>query len=239
MSEPQKFLEDWQLDVVNYIEKVHSTTSTIPSDSAIIEYIRENYISFSGTLELDNLKINPLFKASLESRGLIVNYSLDAEFYQVNALSSRQMAAAAVMMNITDRRSNEKKLKDIGVSTEEWTNWLQNKQFSEYLRERAEVLIDNSIHEAHLGLMRGVQQGNTASLQLYYKLTGRYDPDAESNVNIRLVIGRVLEAIQKHVRNPETLNALAVEMSQIAIESSSSPVARSSVISASTRKEII
>jgi hypothetical protein len=149
------------------------------------------------------------------------------------------MAAISVMTNLVDRRSNEKKLRDLGIASEEWSNWIQNAQFAEHLRERSEVMIANSTHEAHMGLMRGVTQGNTASIKLYYELTGRYNPDQENNVNVRLVIGRVLEAIQKHIRDPETLNALAVEMSQIAIESSPSPVARNTIVpNSSTRKEL-
>lgn len=233
MSE-SKYLEDWQLDVVLMIEKHHSTTGTIPGDADIIDHVKVSYTA------LAHLKANPLFKASLESRGIVVNYDLDSELKNVTKLTPRQMAAASVMMNLVDRRSNEKKLRDIGVSTEEWTNWLQDVHFAEYLRERSEVMIANSTHEAHLGLMRGVAQGNTASIKLYYELTGRYNPNEENQVNIRLVIGRVLEAIQKHVRNPETLNAIAVEMSQIAIEAGSpSPVAKDNIILASTRNEIL
>jgi len=231
MSE-QKFFEDWELDVVLAIEKYHSTTGVIPSDADIIDTVK------ISSAALKRLKSNPLFRASMEARGIVVNYDIDKQLRDVNTLTPRQMAAASVMLNITDRRSNEKKLRDIGVSTEEWTNWLQDRQFAEYLRQRSEVMIDNSVHEAHLGLMRGVQQGNTASIKLYYELTGRYNPNEENQVNIRMVIGRVLEAIQKHVRDPQTLNSIAVEMSQIAIEAGSPPVAKNNIISASTRNEI-
>lgn len=231
------FLKDWQLGVVLFIERHHSMTGNIPGDSAIIDYITKNYEPI-GDVALTLLKCNPLFKASLESRGIVVNYNPDKQLRDVAELTPRQMAAVAIMTNLVDRRSNEKKLRDIGVSTEEWSNWIQNAQFAEYLRERTEVMIANSTHEAHIGLMRGVQQGNTAAIQLYYKMTGRYDPDAENNVNVRLVIGKVLEVIQQHVRDPEVLNKLAVGMSQIAIEAGS-PVAKNSNFSGSTRKEIM
>lgn len=228
-----QYLEEWELDVVMYVERQHSMTGVIPSDADIIDYVKKS------SSALAHLKQNPLFRKSLESRGLVVNYDTDHQLRDVTKITPRQMAAASVMMNLVDRRSNEKKLRDIGVSTEEWSNWLQDKQFSEYLRERSEVMIANSTHEAHIGLMRGVAQGNTASIKLYYELTGRYNPNEENNVNIRMVIGRVLEAIQKHVRDPSTLNAIAVEMSQIAIEAGTPPVANNNIVSASTRKEII
>jgi hypothetical protein len=87
--------------------------------------------------------------------------------------------------------------------------------------------------------MRGVRQGNTSAISLYYKLTGRYDPDQENQVNVRMLIGRILEAIQKHVQDPETLNRLAVEMSQLAIEAGS-PVGKGSIVPESaTMKELM
>lgn len=222
------FLEPWQIDAVNFIEKRHSTTGGLPDNDAIIEYL--NFLKHRvNNQHIEDLKENPLFIASMKSRG--INF----EDY---IITSRQMAAASVMLNLTDRRSDEKKLRDIGVSTEEFSNWMLNRNFAQYMVQRSEQMISNSVHEAHMGLLRGVRQGNTASIKLYYELTGRYNPNEESNVNVRLVIGRVLEAIQKHVRDPNVLNSLAVELSQIAIESGS-PVANSNITgTVSTMKEL-
>lgn len=224
------YLENWELDAVLFIERHHSVTGAVPSDDDIIEYLKftKKYQGIN-TISIDNLKENKLFKASLDSRGIVLD----------EHLTPRQMAAASVMMNLTDRRSDEKKLRDIGVTSEEFTTWMQNTRFSNYMRERSELLVANSVHEAHMGLMRGVRQGNTASIKLYYELTGRYNPNEENNVNVRMLIGRVLEAIQKHVREPDTLNKLAVELSQLAIESGS-PVAKTSFIPGeATRKELL
>lgn len=217
-ADEQQYLDEWQRDAIYFIERHHSTAGSIPRDSDIIEYLKFTKGHPVNSLSIDSLKENPLFKASMESRGIVCNYG-EGELWKVTQLSQRQMTAASLMLNLKDRRSDEKKLRDIGVSTEEWTNWMQNASFVEYLRERSELMVANSVHEAHMGLMRGVTQGNTASLKLYYEMTGRYNPNEENNVNIRLVIGQVLEAIQKHVRDPEILNRIAVEMSQIAITS--------------------
>lgn len=227
-NQKQEYLEPWQKDAVNFVERIHSTTGGFPSDEDVVAYL--NLLRHDVTEEeVDVLKENPLFQASMQSRGINISDGF---------ISARQLAAVSAMMNLVDRRSDEKKLRDLGISTEEWSTWMLNKQFANYVKQRAENLVENSTHEAHLGLMRGVRQGNTASIQLYYKLTGRYDPDAESNVNVRLVIGRVLEAIQKHVKDPSKLNALAVEMSQIAIESGS-PVASKSIPGQPVAKELM
>lgn len=229
MTEQQEYLEPWQRDMVNYVERIHSVTGSFPDDEDTLAYLRLLKHEVSEE-DIDNAKENPLFKASMQSRGIV----LDSYF-----ISARQLAAVDAMLNLVDRRSDEKKLRDLGISTTEWSTWMLNKNFAEYVKQRSENMLENNLHMAHMGLMRGVNQGNTASIQLYYKLTGRYDPDQEQSVNIRLVIGKVLEAIQKHVRDPNKLNALAVEMSQIAIEAGS-PVANNNVIPGlSTRKEVL
>jgi hypothetical protein len=232
-----EFLEPWQREAVLFIERQHSTTGAVPPDNDIIEYLK--FLKFPVNSEhIDNLKDNKLFQASMQSRGIVVNTNEDGQLMDVKTLTQRQMAAAAIMLNLTDRRSDEKKLRDIGVSTEEFSTWMQNAQFVEYMRQRSEQLIASSVHEAHMGLLRGVRQGNTASIKLYYELTGRYNPNEENQVNVRLLIGRVLEAIQKHVKSPDTLNALAIDLSQLAIEAGS-PVANHSIVpSSSTRKEL-
>lgn len=210
MTADVQYFEPWQTDVVLFIERVHSVTGAVPKDADILEYIRFTKKNPDFPVaKLSEFKEDPRFLTSMESRGIPV-----AE----NILTAEQMAAASVMLNLTDRRSDEKKLRDLGISTEQFSNWMQNSVFAEYMRQRSEVLITNSTHEAHMGLMRGVRSGNTASIKLYYEMTGRYNPEADNQVNLRVFIMRVLEAIQKHVRDPTVLNALSIELSQLSLD---------------------
>lgn len=233
------FLEPWQIEAINFIERVHNSAGSVPLDTDIIEYLKytKGFKNINSE-SIEILKSSNLFKASMDSRGIVVNTDNPGELREVNSLTSRQMAAIEVMLNLTDRRSDEKKLRDIGVSTAEYSSWTQNNLFAAYLRDRSEQLINNSVHDAHIGLLRGVRQGNTASIKLYYEMTGRYNPNEENNVNVRLLIAKVLEAIQKHVRDPNTLNSLAVELSQLAIEVGT-PVAKAPFVTGDAiRKEL-
>lgn len=214
------YFEDWEREVIFYIERYHGVTGNYPPDSEVLEYLKLS-LKFEGIDQekLDVLKNNKLFKASCESRGLVVR--------QRSSLSDRQMAAASVMLNLIDRRSDEKKLRDIGVSSEEYSTWMQDNLFAQYMIERSEKMIANATHEAHIGLMRGVRQGSTNSIKLYYEMTGRYNPNEENQVNVRLLVSRILEAIQRRVRDPEVLNELAMDLTQLAVEATA-PVASSS-----------
>lgn len=210
-----QYLRDWERDTVFFIERYHAMNGVIPKDRDILEYL--NLTKRHKVESLESLKLNPLFKASMESRG--INYNIGpGDLADALDLTSRQQIAVAAILNLADRRSDEKKLRDLGISTEEWSNWIQNNSFAEYLRRRSETLINNSMHDAHIGLLRGIRAGNTKSISLYYEMTGRYNPQGDENVNLRMFVSRVLEAIQKHVRDPETLNSIALELGQISIE---------------------
>lgn len=218
MSAPvaKKFLDKWELEVVQFVERYHSVSGTFPEDDDILEWVNSCQPHWNYNQdELNELKKDRLFRESMRSRGIYLSDELNLKTGQ---LSPRQMAAAAVMMNILDRRSDAKKLSDMGISAEEWENWRLDKSFSQYLASRAELLIENSQHEAHLALVKSVRTGNISAIKYFNELSGRFAPEQDNNVNVRLMIGRILEVIQKHVKDPGVLGAIATDMSQVAIE---------------------
>ncbi len=214
-----KFLDKWELEVVLFVEKYHSVSGVVPPDSDILDYVNSLKPHWDyGREDLNALKTNELFQASMRKRGIYIGPT-ELNLH-VGQLSSRQMGAAAVMMDLLDRRSDAKKLRDMGISTEEWSTWIQDKAFSNYLSGRAELLIGNSQHEAHIGLIRSVRSGNLGAIKYFNELTGRFKEDADSSIDTRALIGRILEIIQKHVKDPEVLGALGSEMGQVLFEAS-------------------
>lgn len=222
-DEETEYLEEWVREVINFIVHYHGVSGVIPSDNDILEHLKLTKKLDVDESKIESLKVNELFLKSMSSRGLVINTG-HGELRTVIGLTPRQMEVAAVMLNYMDRRSDEKKLRDLGISNDEYSTWLLDNKFTEYLHQRAEKLVENVQHEAHVGLIRGLRQGSVPSIKLYYEMTGRYNPNADDSVNPRMLIAKVLEAIQKHVSDPETLNGLAVELSRIALENTNSPV---------------
>lgn len=227
--------------VVYFLDTIHGWRGDYAPDSEILNHFRllagkpKDDIDYHPMIDkqrLEEIKHEPLFRQSMIARGhsqyLVPTRGL--------GFTQRQMMAASIMLNIKDRRSDEKKLRDIGVSTAEWTTWLQDRKFTEYVNQRAELLLGNAMHEAHLGLIRGVQNGNVAAIKLYYEITDRYNPDRAAQVNIQVLLNRVMEAVQRHVKDPTTLAALGADLSTAAIESgafaapaNNPPVARAAI----------
>lgn len=204
----RSFLTDDELDLVFYIERHHSSTGNAPSDSQICA----RFANVTPEM-LADFKKHPLVIRSMGARG--IPFPDPGEKF-----SQRQMAAAATMLSYVDRRSDEKKLRDIGVTPREWAGWLQDEEFASYLRDRSEKMAEHSLHEAHLGLIKGMRAGNTASIKLFLEMQGRYAPDQEVQINVRLVLHKFIEVIQKHINDPLTLHNIARDLSNIATQES-------------------
>lgn len=198
-----EYLSDQQMEMVFFIERYHSSYGQAPNDETMM---RRFDIDQAG---MEEFKIHPLVRKSFSYRGIVYPALEDR-------LTDRQMAAVAAMLNYTDRRSDEKKLRDIGITTREWSSWLLDTNFSQYLTERSERVLVASQHEAHMGLIKGLRAGNVAHVKLFNEMTGRYNPEAENNLNIKLLLGTFIEILQKHVSDPIILNRIAVEMTNAA-----------------------
>lgn len=198
------FITDVELDVIHFIERYHASMGETPTDAQI----KQRFNRIDDTW-LRHFQANELVQRSFTARGILYPSAADR-------FTPEQMHAAATMLDPYDRRSEQKKLADLGITTREWSQWLQDSAFAEYLRARSELMLTNSMHEAHKGLIKGIRNGNVASIKTYYEITGRHDPNKESAVNIGVILHTFIEVIQKFVKDPITLHAIATELSNIA-----------------------
>lgn len=197
-SSPE-FLSDRQMDIVFFVERYHALEGKVPSS----DIIHQRFDLFEG--EYESFASHPLVAKSMKHRGITFPAAEDV-------LSPEQMSAIAAMLDYTDRRSDEKKLRDVGITTRQWTTWMLDDQFAEYLSNRSERMLLASKHEAHKGLLKGVRNGNVASVKYMNEMTGRYNPEADNNVNIRALLMGMIEILQRHISDPIILHGIATEM---------------------------
>lgn len=127
-------------------------------------------------------------------------------------LSELQLAAANVMVDMLDGRSAKTKLSDLDIDTSTWQGWLRNPEFQSYLRARSETMLKENMHEAHAGLLARVRAGDVSAIKFYYELTGRYVPDRETGLNPMETVLRVIEVVQKFVKDEEALKAIGASL---------------------------
>lgn len=227
MTEPAT-LNNIELDLIFYIERCAATNGGPPTNHQIMQRFSNIDQEF-----LENFSQNPLVQKSFKARGIVYPAIQDK-------LTDEQMHAIAVMLDPYDRRSDEKKLRDIGITTRKWSTWLLDDQFAEYVRDRSEKLLQNTTFEAHKGVLKATRNGNIAGAKLHYELTGRYRPNEEEQIDIRRVLHTFIEVIQRYVHDPVIMHQIAMDLSSVAsAESLSTGLTNQMMSNAQTYRESV
>lgn len=140
---------------------------------------------------------------AFEIRGLPVIQSV--------GLSPEQLALANTLLDFADGRSWKKKFQDLGISTNKYQAWLKDANFIEYMKTRSENMLNDALPEAHLALIDNVRRGDLQSLKLYYEIQGRHVPNQASTIDVPELIGRILEILTKHIKDPVLLLEISSE----------------------------
>lgn len=148
-----------------------------------------------------------IFKQNFEARGIPTIHA--------NELTSSQVTVINAMLNLSDTRSERKKLSDLGISARVWEGWKRDPVVMEYMRERSEQILAGAIPEAHLALVDKVRAGDITALKFYYEMTGRYTGQA-GGLDPRAMLTKVFDIIAKHVTDPGVLQAIALDFQLLA-----------------------
>lgn len=197
-------LTDIELELVFFIERFAASNGYAPTKAQVEQ-------RFTGLPDdwYETFQSNPLVQKSFANRGIIYPPAEDV-------FTPEQMHAAATMLDVYDRRSDEKKLRDLGITTRQWAQWMLDDRFAQYLNDRGEKLIANSVFEMHKGTLKGIRGGNIQAVKLGYELTGRFRPDQEATVDVRRILHTFIEIMQKYVKDPIILHNIAVDLSNAA-----------------------
>lgn len=197
-------LTDVELDVIFFIERFTASNGGAPTKAQINQ-------RFTGLNDgwFESFNNNPLVIKSFKARG-IVYPAMDDQ------LTDDQMHAIAVMLDPYDRRSDEKKLRDIGITTRQWSTWMLEEEFASYVRDRSERLLGASVFEAHKGIIKGARNGNVAAAKMLYEVTGRYRPNEDEQIDVRRILHTFIEVIQRYVKDPVVLQHIAMDLTSVA-----------------------
>lgn len=139
-------------------------------------------------------------------------------------LSDIQIAAVSTILNPADRRSVNAKLESLGIPSSTYQGWKKSKLFMAYLTQQGEELFGENMPEVHNALTMRAIEGDTRAIKQLYEVSGRYRPGQSDNVaNVKMMVIRLVEVIQRHVHDPQVLAAIAKEVQQITENEISSP----------------
>lgn len=146
------------------------------------------------------------FGRALEMRGVTISKL---------GLSERQMLVLSSVTDFTDRRPLSKKLAQAGVKNWEWRAWQANPTFKSAYRQLSENLFDEAQASVNVSLVSNAVNGDLNSQKYFNEISGRYNPNQQSNTDVKAVLSAVVEVITKHVTDPDLLRKIGGELSLI------------------------
>lgn len=196
--------------ILPWVELFWHNKKRYPTDGELVE-------QFGLTLfQIERLHASKYYENCLKARGIS---------RQQSDLTEIQVAAISLITNFSDTRPPEVKMASIGVTPEELNGWYSNSIFQRELAARADSVLDNIFPEAQAQLARQIKKGSFPALKFYYEITGR--AQAPEVVNLKMAMQRLVEAVQKHVKDPEVIAAIGMEMQGLTQASSATEVIES------------
>lgn len=187
-----------ELEIINWVEYYWHRNSAFPP----LNKFREKY---GDKFSLEELVNKQSFRKAMTNRGI----SLPIGAERPEELTEEQLAAIIAVTNFMDKRSQYSKLKSLGISTTKWNGWLKNKDFKEYLHKLSASNFTDSIHVVQEGLLKKAETGDVNAVRFYYELTGRYSGQDSELENLKVVLARLGEILQIHIKDPELLRLIA------------------------------
>ena len=159
--------------------------------------------------EFSLLQSSPVVHTALQERGINVKaIAPDSEIAQLagrSKLTPIQLIVANSMLDLIDTRPPKKKLADLNVTPYQYQSWMKDPEFSKYLHERAEGLLDDVSHEVMLALIDKAMSGDMKAVSYYHEMTGRFVQQTSANTgggsthDLQQMIVRIIEIIVDEV----------------------------------------
>ena len=187
-------LNEKERNIISYCEQQWFLQGVLPTPETLCDKFKMTHRTINTFLEKEEVK------QSFDARGIPTISGRD--------LTPEQITALNTMLNVYDRRSERKKLQDMGIDPRKWDAWRRDPKVQEYMANRTEQILSGALPDAHLALVERVRNGDLGALKFYYEMTGRYTGQ-NSALDIRDLLNKVFEVISMHVKDPQALTAIA------------------------------
>lgn len=185
-------------ELINYYEILWHLRHTVPTIEQVATYLKLTQVTVNYYLQR-----RPVIKA-LDNRGIPWRQHSQSE------LTATQVAAAITMANFADERPAKVKLDQLGINPATYYAWLNDPQFSNMVKNLADENIKNIDPVAKIELAKKIQAGEWNAVKYYLDVTGAIKNEAAPQTEQMLMM--FVEIIQKHVKDPVLMVAIAQDL---------------------------
>lgn len=124
------------------------------------------------------------------------------------ALTSRQIQVLAVVTNPLDRRSLNGKLREAGVTANEFQTWKANPVFQSELDSLTVDLLQRHEREIETALVSKAMEADPQALE-YLRKRSKDQTEAAGLSDTKFLVASLLTIIQEEIKDPDTLARIA------------------------------
>lgn len=197
-------LTDNEVKIVTFIDQRFWETGGLVSDEVIAETCKVSLQLVKNAWKKGD------FRQALIARGVDLTPDSSRDL-----LTPTQVLLANLLMNVGDKRSVREKCEMLQISTQQYTAWLRQPAFSQYLRRRAESAFAATDFQAYQSLSNLVEEGDFNGIKLFFEMRGIYNPKMQVEVNVTQVVVELIEIVAKHVQDPLILEAIAHDVEKL------------------------
>lgn len=200
-------------------EIMHGLWLTSGADGITVEKLNTTFGSRIPLNRLYKILGSETFHARMHARGINWLSNWTPERHEImrtmQRLTPQQALAVQIMTDPTDRRSTKAKLDTIGISYNVWRTWQREPFFAQILKDTAELLLQDNLATIHSRLVQKAEAGDTNAIKLFYEVSGRHDPNRQQMLDFGKVVALILESLQRHVTDAQTLLKVTTDLDRI------------------------
>lgn len=189
--------------LISFYELHWALRHYVPTIEEVTEHLKKDYPQTGQTSVNYYLQRRPVIKA-LDNRGIPWR-----QHSQEN-LTATQVGVAVTMMNFSDTRTNEDKLDQLGVNPSQYQAWLNDPQFKNLIDNLADQNLRNIRPTAIGEFTKLINKGDWNAVKYFLDVTGELKSnDAPQSEQLIVMF---VEIIQKHVKDPDVIVAIAQDL---------------------------
>lgn len=127
-------------------------------------------------------------------------------------LSLEQQSVLLKLQDYTDRRTISAKLRELGVPMARYQAWLKHPLFREMTNKGAENVLSEAVAPTLQALAANATAGDNVAGKLLLEISGRWNPNQQSLEDARVVVMAMVEAVVKHVHDPQVRAAIMADV---------------------------
>lgn len=196
-------------EMINFYELSWQLKQHVPTVDEVVQYLNKWHEKAGHDHRVPYQSVNYYLNRSRVQKALDDRGIPWRQHSQVD-LTQTQVAAAVTVMNMMDDRSIPEKLGMLGVNPTQYYAWLNDPQFKALVDTLADKNLAHIRPTAIAEFTKKINQGDWNAIKYWLETTGEVQSNntPQSEVLLRMIV----EIIQKHVKDPETIMAIAQDI---------------------------